>query len=76
MRKKARREELIRELEELERAGEVGLLDEARVKRELKTRLANMRGLFERHVSSARRLLLFRVLDALSGCVLNGIFLS
>jgi hypothetical protein len=26
-------------------------------KRELKTRLANMRGLFEHHVSSARRLL-------------------
>ena len=52
-----RREELIRELEHLETAAEVGSLDEARLKRELKTRLANMRGLLERHVSSARRLL-------------------
>jgi hypothetical protein len=53
----ARRDALIRELEQLEMAGEVGLLDEARLKRELKTRLANIRGLLERHVSSARRLL-------------------
>jgi site-specific DNA recombinase len=52
-----RREALIRELEHLERVGDVGVLDEARLKRELKTRLANMRGLLERHVSSARRLL-------------------
>ena len=52
-----RREELIRELEQLETAADVGSLDEARLKRELKTRLANMRGLLERHVSSARRLL-------------------
>ncbi|MDE3049555.1 MAG: recombinase family protein [Nitrospirota bacterium] len=52
-----RREELIRELEQLERVGDVDVLDEARFKRELKTRLANMGGLLERHVSSARRLL-------------------
>ena len=53
----ARREQLIKELEQLERSGEVGSLDEARFKRELKSRLANMRELLERHVSSARRLL-------------------
>jgi hypothetical protein len=35
------------------KAGKVGLLDEARLKRELKTRMADMRGLRERHVSSA-----------------------
>jgi site-specific DNA recombinase len=52
-----RHEELIKELEQLEMGGEVGSLDEARLKRELKTRLANMRELLERHVSSARRLL-------------------
>ena len=53
----ARREELIKDLAHLETSGEVGSLDDARLKRELKTRLANMRGLLERHVSSARRLL-------------------
>ena len=53
----ARRDELIRELEHLETSGEIDSLDEARLKRELKTRLVNMRGLLERHVSSARRLL-------------------
>lgn len=53
----ARREELIRELEHLETSDEVGSLDEVRLKRELKIRLADMRGLLERHVSSARRLL-------------------
>lgn len=35
----------------------VSSLDEPRFKRELKARLANMRGLLERHISSARRLL-------------------
>ncbi len=53
----ARREELIKELAHLETSGEVESLDEARLKRELKTRLANMRGLLQRHMSSARRLL-------------------
>ena len=52
-----RHEELVKELEHLERSGKVGLLDEARLKRELKSRLANIRGLLERHVSSARLLL-------------------
>ncbi|MEP6889208.1 MAG: hypothetical protein ABI955_00760 [Nitrospirota bacterium] len=52
-----RREELIRQLEQLETSAEVGSLDEARLRRELKTRLANIRGLLERHVSSARCLL-------------------
>ena len=52
-----RHDELIRELEQLDTAGEVSSLDEVRFKRELKTRLANVRGLLERHVSSARRLL-------------------
>lgn len=53
----ARREALIRELEQLEKTGEINSLDEARFKRELKTRLANIRALLGRHVSSARRLL-------------------
>jgi hypothetical protein len=52
-----RRDELIRELEYLETFGEVSSLDEVRFKRELKSRLANIRGLLERHGSSARRLL-------------------
>jgi site-specific DNA recombinase len=53
----ARRAALIRELEQLETSGVVGSLDEARFKRELKSRLVNMRELLERHVSFARRLL-------------------
>ena len=52
-----RREELIRELERIDAAGHVGSLDEARFKRELKARLADMRVLLARHVSSARQLL-------------------
>ena len=52
-----RREELIKKLEQLGTTAEVGSLDEARLKRELKSRMANMRALLERHVSSARRLL-------------------
>ena len=39
-----RREELIRELERMEVAGHIGSLDEARFKRELRVRLADMRG--------------------------------
>jgi DNA invertase Pin-like site-specific DNA recombinase len=53
----ARKAQLTHELEHLVVGGEIGSLDEARFKRELKGRLANMRGLLERHVSSARRLL-------------------
>ena len=52
-----REKDLIRELEQLNHAGVVGSLNDARLKRELKSRLANIRGLLERHVSSARRLL-------------------
>jgi len=52
-----RREELTKELEQLATLAGVGSLDEARLKRELKIRLANMRRLLERLVSSARRLL-------------------
>ena len=52
-----RREELVKELEEIETSAEIDSLDESRFKRELKARLANMRDLLERHVSSARRLL-------------------
>ena len=43
------------------------LVFRARFKRELKSRLADIRGLLERHVSSARRLL--RTLDRKSVCV-------
>jgi hypothetical protein len=52
-----RREELTKELEQLATLAGVGSLDEARLKRELKIRLANMRGVLERLVSSARCLL-------------------
>src|SRR5262245_25992866 len=52
-----RREELIGELGQIEAAAELGSLNKARFKRELKARLADMRGLLERHVSSARLLL-------------------
>lgn len=53
----AHREELTKELAYLETSGEVGSLDEARLKRELKTILASMLGLLERHFSCTRRLL-------------------
>jgi hypothetical protein len=52
-----RREGLINELQQLEAADSIGSLDEARFKREIKARLADMRGLLARHVSSARQLL-------------------
>ncbi len=52
-----RKKDLIRELEQLDNAGDIGLLDDARFKRELKSRLANIRRLLQRHVSSARGLL-------------------
>ena len=53
----ARRTELVKELETLDTPGMVGSLDEAMFKRELRKRLADLRGLRGRHVSSARRLL-------------------
>ncbi len=45
------------ELEQLATADQVSSLDEARLKRELKARFADLRGLLDRHISSARRLL-------------------
>ena len=48
---------LTKELESLDAAANLRSLDETRLKREIKARLANMRGLLARHVSSARRLL-------------------
>jgi len=52
----ARRQELTKQLESLEATADLSSVDEARLKRELKARLADMRGLLRRHVSSARRL--------------------
>jgi DNA invertase Pin-like site-specific DNA recombinase/ssDNA-binding Zn-finger/Zn-ribbon topoisomerase 1 len=52
-----RRKELVKELEALEGTGTVASLDEVMFRREIRKRLANIRGLLERHVSSARRLL-------------------
>lgn len=53
----ARRQALMAELEQLSHADQVSSLDEARLKRELKSRFADFKGLLDRHVSSARRLL-------------------
>ena len=53
----ARREALIRELDQLATADQVYSLDEARLKRELKVRFADIKALLGRHVSSARQLL-------------------
>ncbi|MCS6285873.1 MAG: recombinase family protein [Nitrospira sp.] len=53
----ARREALLRELQQLATADQVDSLDEARLKREMKARFSDLRGLLNRHVSSARRLL-------------------
>ncbi len=52
-----RRQELVRELEHLATAAQVTSLDEARLKREMKARLADSKRLLDRHISSARRLL-------------------
>ncbi len=53
----ARKADLTKELEQLKAAETVGSLDEARLKRELKARLADLKGLLSRHVSGARQLL-------------------
>ncbi len=53
----ARKRSLIEELERLTRSGQATHLDEARLKRELKARLADTRALLGRHITSARRLL-------------------
>ena len=52
-----RRQELVRELEYLLTADQVLSLDEARLKREMKTRFADTKHLLDRHISTARRLL-------------------
>ncbi len=53
----ARRQALVAELTHLAIADQVCSLDEARLKRELKARLADTKALMGRHISSARRLL-------------------
>ena len=45
------RDELMQELQLLKEVGQIGLIDEARFKRDLKTRLADMGGLLARHIS-------------------------
>ncbi len=52
-----RRAELTKELEQITAVETVGSLDEARLKREIKARLADLRGLLRRHISGARQLL-------------------
>lgn len=52
-----RREQLIQELAQTNAAEDMGSIDEARFKRDLKARLADMSGLLARHVSMARQLL-------------------
>ena len=53
----ARRQALVAELEHLVTSDQVCSLDEARLKRELKARFADIKALMGRHVSSARQLL-------------------
>lgn len=53
----ARKKALIQELEVLVKAEQLPVLDDARLKRELKTRLADTKALLSRHVAGARRLL-------------------
>lgn len=52
-----RRKDLVRELEQLAMVDQVTSLDEARLKRELKMRLADTKALLGRHIVGARRLL-------------------
>jgi len=56
-REESRREELIQELGRLQEGANIDSLDEARLKKEMNTRLADMRNLLAHHVASARRLL-------------------
>lgn len=53
----ARRQALVRELEQLATADQVDSVDEVRLKRELKARFGDIKALLGRHVSSVRRLL-------------------
>jgi hypothetical protein len=55
--KKDRSEGRMASLEQLKAAESVGYLDETRLKRELKARLADLKGLLSRHLSGARQLL-------------------
>lgn len=52
-----RRKDLIRELEALRTVDETVSLDDARLKRELKARLADTKALLRRHIAGSRRLL-------------------
>ena len=52
-----RRKDLIRELEQMATDDQVTSIDEARLKREIKARFADIKPLLGRHVSAARRLL-------------------
>ena len=53
----ARKKDLIRELAQLATGNQVTFLDEARLKRELKARLADTKALMGRHIAGSRRLL-------------------
>ena len=53
----ARKKDLIQELEQLAGVDQITSIDEARLKRELKVRFADITALLDRHVSSARQLL-------------------
>ena len=53
----ARKKDLLGELEQLTAADQVTSLDDARLKRELKARLADTRALLGRHIAGSRRLL-------------------
>ena len=52
-----RRDALIRELGQLATGDQVTSLDDARLKRELKARLADTKALMGRHIAGSRRLL-------------------
>jgi hypothetical protein len=53
----ARKKDLVRELEQLATADQVFSLDDARLKRELRARLADTKPLLGRHIAGSRRLL-------------------
>lgn len=53
----ARKKDLVRELEQLTIGDQTVSLDEARLKREIKARFADTKGLLDRQISSDRRLL-------------------
>ena len=53
----ARKKDLIQELEQLAGVDQITSIDQARLKRELKVRFADITALLDRHDSSARQLL-------------------